>query len=182
MHRNLDHETLISLLESGNPAQKERAFRQIFSELYEREMKYAYFILDNMDDAKDVAQQTFMQFWQLSRYRHIKPFSAYIRKMSHSNCLLILRERSRAYSRAEELSGFPSYEKASFDELPELKAAIESATSSLQPSHYRALQLYYMSNLKQKEGAELMGISTKAFKNYVYMAVVQLRMRLRAYL
>lgn len=182
MRTNLDHETLVSLLESGNPAKKERAFQQIFHDMYHREMKYAYFVLDNMDDAKDVAQQTFMQFWQLSKYRHINPFSGYIRKMSHTNCLRILEERAKSHSKTAGLSALPSYEKASFDELPELKAAIESAAATLRPSHYRALQLYYMANIKQKEGAQMMGISTGAFKNYVHAAVAQLRIKLKAYL
>jgi len=183
MHKTLDHETLISYLESGKPNLKEQAFRQIFGELYERETKYACFLLDNMEDAKDVAQQTFMQFWALPRYHHIRPFSAYIRKMCHSNCLLILKERTKLRSgKLEQARSFPAYEKASFDELPELKAAIENASASLTPYHYRAFQLYYMYNLKQKEAAAIMAISTNTFKKYVYIAVQTLRVRLKAYL
>ncbi len=158
------------------------AFQQIFYSLYQREISYAYLLLDEMEDARDIGQLTFLQFWQLTRYSHIYPFAAYIRKMTHTNCLRLIKGRTALRSNlAEYFRHAETYEKANFDRLPELKAAIERAIESLRPSHRRAFQLYYIDNIKQKEGAEIMGITTQNFKNYIHLAVVNLRTQLGSF-
>jgi RNA polymerase sigma-70 factor, ECF subfamily len=183
MHMDtLDHETLIMYLENADLKLKEAAFQQLFYELYERELKYAYFLLDDMEDARDVAQLTFQQFWELSRYKHIKPFGGYIRKMCHTNCLRVLKERASVQSKQKDLfRATPTFERATFDQSPELKVAIDEAIASLRPSHRRAFQLYYMHNMNQKEASEMMGITPQVFKNYVHLAVVNLRIRLSGF-
>jgi RNA polymerase sigma factor (sigma-70 family) len=183
MHMDtLDHETLVMYLENADLKLKEMAFQQLFYLLYERELKYAYFLLDDMEDARDVAQLTFQQFWELSRYQHIKPFGGYIRKMCHTNCLRMLKERASLQSKQKDLfRDTPTFERATFDQSPELKVAIDKAVASLRPSHRRAFQLYYMHNMNQKEASDMMGITPQVFKNYVHLAVVNLRIRLSGF-
>ncbi|WP_170835676.1 RNA polymerase sigma factor [Chryseobacterium wanjuense] len=158
------------------------AFQSIFYSYYQREINYAFLLLDEIEDARDIGQLTFLQFWQLAKYSHIDSFTGYIRRMTHTNCLRTLKERASFKSnQAEYLRNSPAYEKASFDQAPELKAAIEKAIDSLRPSHRMAFQLYYIQNMRQKDGAEMMGVTTQNFKNYIHLAVANLRTQLSSF-
>lgn len=150
-----------------------------FNEYFEVLHRYAYTILKDNDEAKDVVQIIFMQLWEKRDVLVIKQsVKAYLYSATHNHCLNRIKSqqtRQRYYDQFatnEEWTTTASEDQLHFREL---KKEVLSAMETL-PEKCR--EIFYKSRFEEKtypEIAQELGISLKTVEGQMGKALRILR-------
>jgi RNA polymerase sigma-70 factor (ECF subfamily) len=168
-----------------------RGDRDAFDELvrlYQRRaMQVALAILSNLDEAAEVVQAGFVKaYMSIEKLREPGRFGAWLLRIIANTAISrrkSLRRRAEVAKDADCPLGnrrvFSPPETAGAEELRE---AIERAMLRLSPKEARAITLFGLEDVSQKQVAEIMGCSVQAVRWHVFKARKKLKVLLKEYL
>jgi RNA polymerase sigma-70 factor, ECF subfamily len=159
--------------------------------LYERYGRLVYStavkILNNVEEAEEVAQETFLRLWQRSEiYQPNKgSLSGFLSTLARSRSLDLLRSRKSSHQRLQRFQ--TSFDCAPHHNLPLEFATVEErshqvreALKQLSPHERQLLETAYYQGLSQSEIAERDGIPLGTVKSRSRQALKKLRTALNA--
>jgi RNA polymerase sigma-70 factor (ECF subfamily) len=154
--------------------------RRAFGELVARHQRAIFLLavryLDNVEDARDVAQRTFVQaFQKLGRFRQESGFRTWVYRIAINLAVTALRERGRAAKMAARASSLET-EVAPVEPISEREARrLRAAVASLPPKQRLVVELRVFDELSFREVAEVAGSSEDAAKMNFHHALKRLR-------
>jgi RNA polymerase sigma-70 factor (ECF subfamily) len=146
------------------------SFEELFRVHYHRMKKYAFYFLRNEEEANDLVQDVFMQYW--SRREILdkqKDEAAYLFKILKNKCLNLLK-RKVIEGRYSQSQSFPETERLyhiSFDQgtdyislEDQLSLELVSIINDMPDKCGQAFRLRWLEGKKIKDIAMIMNIST----------------------
>ncbi len=175
----MNEEQIIDMARAGDVT----AFESLVEEYDGRIYNMAFRMLGNVEDARDVAQETFLKaYTSLDRFRGDASFSTWLYRIAKNACLDILRRRGRRtiYSLDDpvetdegevdrQLAGhLPDPEGVALD--TEVREAVEAAIAGLAPHHRTIIVLRDIEELTYEEIAEVLEMELGTVKSRLYRA------------
>ena len=172
-------EQLYDLL-SGNKDLARIAFDELYYRYSTKIFTYCRKVLNNLDIAEDIFQETFTRFYESSRTeRKMTNVAGFIIKIARNLCL---NEKSkRLHDKVQNKFTHISYIETSF-ERQELSELIDRALESLPETYREALVLKEFLDMSYKEIAEILGSTLPIIRIRIYRAKNKLREFLTPYL
>lgn len=136
-----------------------------------------YYMLGDASLAEDVAQSTFLKLWQSAP--KWKPGKAtlltWMRRVATNDCLDRLRKKGPIYS--DHVPDAADDQQTALEALEENDTvkAVRLALASLPDTQRAAITLSYYQQLSQKDGAEILGQSVKAYESLLSRARINLK-------
>ena len=151
------------------------SYRNLFDRYYTPLCQYVYGMLMNQDDAEDVVQELFLNFWKNRNKIEVKEsVSGYLYRAAKHLTLNFLRARPPMETLAgqENLDFF--YEENRL-ETEEFRIAFYGCVDHLPERSREVLLLHRLEGLKQQEIAERLSITVKTIKNLIWLSLRRLR-------
>lgn len=164
-------------------------YKALFRKYYANLLFYATRILDNEEEAEDVIQDVFVELWKRKDSMEIgDQIRAFLYRSVYTRSLNILKHRNienNYNSIMEELN----LERTDFYhpdnneviqriENRELRIEIYEAINELPDKCKEVFKLSYLYDMKNKEIADVMGVSLRTVEAHMYKALKHLRSRL----
>lgn len=164
----------------------EVVFEKIFKDYYERLCNYANTFINNMDEAEEMVQGTFLTLWEKRETIGIHTsVKSYLYQAVHNNSLNLLKHYQVRQAHSEHIKYHVdpgadySTQKVLGDELEqEINTAVESLPAQCQT----VFKLSRFENLTYAEIADQLNISVKTVENHMGKALKVMRERLKDYL
>jgi len=174
--------TILEQIQHSN----ETAFEELFRTYYQGLCNYGNSLLKDMDEAEEVVQQVFCQFWEKREHLDIQiSLKSYLYKMVHNACLnKIKHQKVKNVYEQHQLSqiqgqSLPASHLVTQNELEE---KIKNAIDTLPEQCRIIFCLSRFEELKYAEIAEQLDISVKTVENQMGKALKILREKLSDYL
>lgn len=154
----------------------EKAFDLFVHEYYEDILRYCTYHSNDAEDAKDLTQDTFLQFFRnLSGYSHIGKAKNYLYTIARNLC--------NNYHKKKKMQVLNHIENEGYSEGIETDAITQitvlTCLNQLPDELREVLILYYYQNLKQAEIADVLGIGLPLVKYRLKKAKEQMEELLR---
>ncbi len=181
--KNSDVERLVEASSRGN----RDAFDELVRLHQQRAMQVALSVLNNSDEAAEVVQAGFVKaYLNINKLREPKRFEIWLLRII-SNTAISQRKVARRRAEAVKAADCHSQEKRTFSpaetaNTKELREAIQQAMLKLSKKETKAITLFGLENLSQKQVAEIMGCSVQVVRWHVFPARKKLKVFLRKYL
>lgn len=151
------------------------AFESLVRHFHPRIYTYAFRLLCNEEDAKDVTQDTFLKIWsQLSAFDSSFQFSTWMYKITTNLCLDRLTSYENSHKMRGELEEYQHETEYANGEThlmnQELAEKIRALTSQLPPKQKTVFTLRYLAEWDVKEIATITGMSAEKVKSNLYIA------------
>lgn len=160
----------------------ETEFARIF-ELFRTNVKgYAYYLLENMDDAEDVMQELFIRLWTKRASLKVNgDLGTYLISATHNLCInklkknksYALRKQKYAEDVAPESTLQPSVDKDS-----ELTMLVKQSLENVPPKSRKAFEMIFFRQMSYKEAAAQAGVSEATLKTQVQNVLKSIRPKL----
>lgn len=168
---DLDEKEIIRLCLEGN----REAFEQIVSKYRNFVFWTAYDLVLNHEDARDVAQQTFLKVWRsLTEFELDKSFKNWIRKIAAHSAIDLLRSR-KATEPLEDLQT----EQFSQDRSLDLRKIFLRIAPLLSPRQRVVLVLREVYGMEMSEISDLLQCSESTVRNLLFQAKESFRKNVR---
>lgn len=158
------------------------AFDQLFHKYSEKLYSFAYSLLKNHEDSKEIIQEAFIRIWEK---RHdidcSKSFKAYLFKISYNLIIDQLRARIKDTKYREFLVHYFESEKIELNsniDYETISNQVRNAVSELPEKRRRIYVLSREAGLSHKEIANKMGISVRTVENQINLSLRHIRERL----
>ncbi|MCE3296246.1 MAG: hypothetical protein K0R65_1960 [Crocinitomicaceae bacterium] len=156
----------------------------IFKEYYRPLVAYSCTIVADSDEAEDIVQHTFVNFWEQRDQMEVHTSArSLLYKAVHNACLNRLKHKKvrKAYQQEQE---YVLRQEQQDDQLhaKELEAQIETVIDRLPEQCARIFRMSRFEQLKYQEIAGQLGLSVKTVENQIGKALRILREELSAYL
>ncbi len=170
-----DEIALIARLKDGESA----ASRHLVDMHLDRLVSYAYRMLDDMAEAEDVAQETFVRLWRnLDSWRPERPLLHWLQRVTHNLCIDRLRKRKPVSIDSVPDLVHQGFSPATNVYREELGASIEAAIQELPDRQRSAILLCHQEGYSNIETAEIMEISVEAVESLLARGRRSLRKQL----
>ena len=160
----------------------EDALAEIVAEYWDRIVRYANRLLDDLDAAHDVAQETFLRLWQKrSELPSGVSIAAYVYRTARSYAIDEYRRvdlRRRTGLAILKAGAFPPTTPLESTERSEVTKAIDRALAALPERRREAFVLFHFHNLSYNQIADIMGVRPQVVANYMSAALAELRTEL----
>ena len=173
-----DFELIDRFLE-GDPS----AFDSLVQKYQKDVYRLAYRMTQSVDDAKDLAQETFLQAYRaLKGFQRHSSFYTWLYRIAVHLCLHH-RQRSGRVMPVAEIPDMPAPDAPPLYDLleAEQRQAVALAIAALPPQQRAALTLRVHQNLSYKEISEILQCSAGAARANVFHAIQKLRMQLAGF-
>lgn len=164
----------------------DEAFEQLFKLHYKALHIYANVILKDEDLAEEIVQGMFLKFWEKRTLLNIQSsIKAYLYKCVYNDCLNYLKHEKIKIKHQEFTyhTMDTHHESASAKvELTELEIQLRTALNELPEQCRTIFQMSRFEELKYREIAEQLGISSKTVENQIGKALRILRLKLADFL
>jgi RNA polymerase sigma-70 factor (family 1) len=169
-------------LRNGNAS----VYEAIFKSYYERLCNYANTMTNDMDEAEEIVQNTFLTLWEKHDTIEIHTsVKSYLYRAVHNHCLnrvkhlIVRKEHSDDYKYHADLG--------SDNVLPELlgnelEQQVNMAIEALPPQCGTVFKLSRFENLSYAEIADQLNVSVKTVDNHMGKALKLMREKLKEYL
>ena len=170
---------------------KESLFKEAFDEYYERLVKFVWYYCRDWEEAKNIAQDTFVALWQsmdkVDRDKSLFPYILIIAKNKTFNYLKknAVKRKYDSYLKGTEINiaiQAISQRSLSYTYSKELMSVISNSLDSMSESVRMTFLLSRRSNFKNKEIAEMLNISVKTVEYRIMSALRILKSNLQDYL
>ncbi len=170
-----DDIALIARLKDGETA----ASRHLVDMHLDRLVSYAYRMLNDMAEAEDVAQETFVRLWRnLDSWRPERPLLHWLQRVTHNLCIDRLRKRKPVSIDSVPDPVHQGFSPATNVYREELSASIEAAIQELPDRQRSAILLCHQEGYSNIETAEIMEISVEAVESLLARGRRSLRKQL----
>lgn len=158
-------------------------YHSLFKEHYNSMCNYAFAMINNRDEAEDIVQGVFVDFWNKPDKETITAeFENYLIRSIKFKCIDFHRKEvvKRKYEEAavHEQSQFDEEDN---EENPALKDLINLSISQLPEKTQEVFRLSKLEGMSYKEIADQLGISPKTVENQMGRAFKMLREKLKNY-
>lgn len=156
------------------------AFNYVYVTLRKKLFVLALYIVESEENAKDLVQDLFVEFWENRLYQKITvSIEYYLLKAIKNNAINFKRKQMHFLSLKKDLLP-PAYENGytrveNYELGKELNAAIEQ----LSPMSSKVFQLHYINRLSYKEISLKLGISQSTISTHMDRALKKLRSSLQ---
>ena len=160
-----------------------RTFERLFKSHYEGLCGYAFRLLHDREDAKDIVQDIFCQLWDNRERLEVRvSLEAYLYKMVYTRCVMSMRHQKVVKEYAEqaaldlylqEVIQTPEAELKLRDK--DLHRFIQEAIDKLPPRCREIFTLAQIEHLSHKEIAAQLNVSEKTIENQMTIAFERLR-------
>lgn len=178
----------ISLAKAGD----HDAFAQLVEENQDRVYSLALRMVNNPDDAADLAQEAFLSAWRnLSGFQGEAAFSTWLYRLTSNLCIDFLRKEKRKRAAGAVLYLDDTEEEEASIDLPdygadphrqleqaEMREQLDRAMAALSPEHRTILSLREVSGLSYREIADLLSVEEGTVKSRIARARTALRKKL----
>ena len=167
------------------------AFAVLVEQNQNRIYSLALRMVDNPEDAADLAQEAFLSAWRgLEKFQGEAAFSTWLYRLTSNACIDFLRREKRKKAAGSVLSLDDTEEGATLDlpdydadphrqlEQEEVRSAIADGLAQLSPEHRKILTLREVSGLSYTEIADVLGVEEGTVKSRIARARLALRKKL----
>lgn len=179
---DLSEKQVLVTLRQGN----ESAFEMIFRTYYQPLCRHAYSFLKDKEEAEEVVQAAFINFWEKRSSLAIETsLKSYLYRMIRNSCFNVIKhEKVKQQHVAHELAVMEvSHESVSQNvQANELEIKIADAMKTLPEQCRLVFQLSRFEELKYQEIADQLQISIKTVENHMGKALKLMRVQLKDYL
>lgn len=166
---------LLEKLKQGDKS----AFDGFFVKYYKLLLANAFFYLKDEQEAKDVVQDFFFDFWDKKLYERLDgDMKGYLYRSIQNKCFNLKKRRALeqngvVFTGSEEFD-FEEQNQENEDEFKQLEEAI----NTLPQQRKEVLQRIYFEEKKYQEAADEMGISLNTLKTHLKIGLKNLREKL----
>lgn len=163
----------------------EKAFKILFHEFYSAMCVYCDRIVDNMEDAEDIVQDTFYKIWKnRKRIEITTSFRNFLITGVKNGALDFLRKKdlSHRYAKKQSMSYDTSKTPEDFYTFNELQSKISEVLDKLPPRMREMFEMNRFKGMTYNEIATQMSVSPKTVESDMSKALKILRMELKEYL
>jgi len=179
---NMDDDALIfDKIKLGSEA----AFESIFRKYYLRLCHYVFKYVENMPDAEEIVQETYLNIWDKRLTLEISTsFRSYLYASAKNRALNSIRNASRRKGHLSVISTYKNHSEDALSDLSvnEINDQLFLALENLPPKCKRIFEMSRMEGLKHKEIAQKMEIKIKTVENQIGIALRYLKENLSDYL
>ncbi|QKG79036.1 RNA polymerase sigma-70 factor [Tenuifilum thalassicum] len=157
-----------------------RKFEQLFKSYYEPLCRYAYSFVLDADEAEEIVQEFFYQFWLKRKKISIKfSMKSYMYRSIRNRCIRFLQHKKLEdmYSSQNVLSLSADTPQDELDRN-QLNEVVQETLKSLPSRIRRTFLLSRVNGLKYKEIAKLLSVSIKTVEADMGKALLELRTQL----
>ena len=164
----------------------ELVFEDIFKNYYERLCNYANTFVNDMDEAEEMVQSTFLILWEKRESIDIHTsIKSYLYQAVHNQSLnrikhFKVQQAHGEYMKQQADSGTFHYTENFLGE--ELEQQINAAIESLPPQCQTVFRLSRFENLTYAEIAQQLNVSVKTIENHMGKALRIMRVQLKDYI
>ncbi|WP_341225937.1 RNA polymerase sigma-70 factor [uncultured Arcticibacterium sp.] len=162
------------------------AFKRVFDTYYADLSRYAFSMLKRQEEAEDLVQQVFVNFWEKREQTIISgSLKSYLFRSVHNQSLNLIKHEKVKASYVQHSQFFDIKYQSDVEETlegKELEIQIAAAIETLPKQCQKIFVMNRMESLKYKEIAEQLGISIKTVENQIGKALKILRSSLAPYL
>ena len=162
-----------------------QAFARLVSKYQHMVYNLAFKMMGNLEDAEEVAQDTFLQVHRsLPGFKGKSKFSTWLYRIAYHKALDALKNRKRKLS-AHSIDAFPSLDIPSLEnhwellETKERKDMIKKAVAELDGSDAVVITLFYYEELSLNEISKILMVEVNAVKVKLFRARKRLAILLR---
>lgn len=176
---NTDKELLIKIQSNDR-----RAFRQLFDRHYENLLRSVLHITGDVNLAKDVAQEVFLELWKKREGLVIKSsLKAYLKRAMINRTFNQLKARKHQYQEPAQLPESPVSANAHLDlEASDLQKVIQQTIDGLPEKCRIVFTLCRLEGMSHKAIAAQMDISPKTVENQMTKALKILKNAVAPYI
>ncbi|MEM7017476.1 MAG: RNA polymerase sigma factor [Pseudomonadota bacterium] len=146
---------------------------QAFTQLVDRHLKtihgFAWRMLNNVTDAEDIAQETFLRVWRNAQQWQPKNAQVltWIHRIAHNLCIDLQRRRKRITEDIDDHADTLSADINLTEELVKAQTAqrVSKALQTLPERQRGAIVLCYYQGLSNQEAASVLDISVQALES-----------------
>ena len=167
------HDEILNMLKRGD----EGAFRIFFDEYYGLLVLFATSILNDVDEAEDLVQECFVNFWISRRFEGISgSLNTYLHQMVKHSAMNHLRNHKRRKSRQDEaIQEIYKDEEQNTEEHAQNFDLLYETIDRLPEERRRIFKMICVEGLKYQEVSERLGISINTVKTQMGRAFKFLR-------
>lgn len=178
----MKQEVDIADLKAGNA----KVFEMLFKQWYEPLCRYAYGMINNREEAEDIAQKTFCKLWDQREKMEIHTsIKSYLYRMVHNACLNKIKQWQIQSEHHEQIAYRSSFAENHVEQAvahKELSRQIEVAIAALPERCREVFLLSRMQHLSYVQIAQKMQISPNTVETQIVKALKMLRIKLKDYL
>lgn len=158
------------------------AIEQYFFEYFEALHRYAYTLLNDSDEAKDVVQHIFMHLWEKKETLSIEQSArAYLYTATHNHCLNRMKSRQTRQRHYQQYSTGQEQVTSDNEEQMSFRALKQEVLSAMETLPDKCREVFYKSRFEEKtypEIAKELEISVKTVEAHMGKALRTLRTKL----
>lgn len=159
-----------------------KAFDALFQNYSERLYRFAFSMLKNQEDAKEIVQEAFLRIWnKREEINSEKSFKSFLFSISYNLIIDQLRIRLKNQEYRKFLVHFFESENFELDNKLDYDKIVSQIRSAVEELPEKRKQIYILSRelgLNNKEIAARLEISVKTVENQITLALRHLKMRL----
>lgn len=153
----------------------EKKFSEYFHTYYRQLCLHALHFMGNADEAEDVVQETFVNFWdKKEQIETIKSVKSYLYTAVRNNCLTRIRDAKPTTS-LDNLSPDALLPEEDQIKRAEMEARIWKMINELPKRRREIFLMAKRDGMSYKEIAEQTGLSVKTIENHIFRAMQSLR-------
>lgn len=171
----MNDKLLLLQVEQGN----KQAFDELYEKYWEQTFSLAYKRLKNMDQAKDIVQDIFLNIW-LKKENHIDNLPAYLNVAVRNRVFKQVEKQKATVPFLDILQNIQEKNQMPDKDLlwKEFYSAYEALIATLPPKRQNIFRLHFHEDITTKAIAHQLGLSRKTVQNQIGKAIEQLRVSL----
>ena len=175
-YQELRDEELVKLVKAGEIAPYDELVRRRQIKIHD----LCYKILRNYDDAKDMAQETFLKAYRkINKFGGRSKFSTWLYRIAVNNCLNFIKKRRPTEELFEEITGSQRDDPVQIYKNKKFREMIYAAVAKLPRVQRAVFTLRTLQDFSYQEISDIMKKPVSTIKVNHHLAVKNLRNRLQ---
>lgn len=175
-YRELNDEELVQLVKAGEITPFDELVRRHQVKIHD----LCYKILRNYDDAKDMAQVTFLKAYRkINKFGGRSKFSTWLYRIAVNNCLNFMKKRQPTEELFEEITGSKSDDPVQIYKSKKFREMIHATVAKLPKVQKAVFTLRTLQDFSYQEISDILNKPISTIKVNHHLAVKNLRNHLK---
>ena len=174
-YRNKEDDVLIKRLLNDEL----EAFDVLFYKYKDKLFRFAFSLLKNEEDAREIVQEVFIRIWnKRMEIDSKKSFKSFLFKISYNLVVNMLKKRMKDEQFRNHLVAYFSSETYNLDEQLDYDILVKKVNKAVENLPSKRKQIYVLSRevgLTNQEIAQKLGITKKTVENQINLALKHIR-------